>query len=543
MSQSMADNYLDLPRYFCTGSEEERAAALRVMGKASPAGRSNNQTGLDEHIHIKAPPTWPEPKPLPDGLLPVKAFELDYLPESIAPWVSDISDRMQCPPDFVGVTAMVALGAVLGRKVAIRPQRETDWEEVPNLWGCIVGRPGAMKSPAMQEALKPLHRLESDARKENDDARKEYETALVLHKIEKEVAAGKAKDALKKGISAEGLLDIDEPEEPKAKRYVTNDTTYEKLGEILADNPNGVLAYRDELVSLLKTLDREEYAGARGFYLTAWSGTSGYTFDRITRGRTHIEGACVSILGSTQPGRLAEYIGRASAGGAGDDGLIQRFSLLVWPDQSAEWKEADRYPVSAARERAWNTFVSSVSYQPMRFGASRDDENGLPYHRFDDAALGIFREWRAALEGRLRGGELSPSLESHLSKYRKTIPALALINHVADGGGGPVGEAALLRALALADYLESHARRAYAAAGQNETAAAKAILSRIRRGHLPDGFMARDIRRKEWSNLTENAAIKAGLDLLAEYDWLAPHTVQTVGRARTTYAINPRAFV
>ena len=122
-----------------------------------------------------------------------------------------------------------------------------------------------MKSPAMQEALKPLHRLEADARAENDVSRKDYETALVLHKIEKEVGAGKAKDALKKGISAEGLLDIDEPQDPKAKRYVTNDTTYETLGEILADNPNGVLAYRDELVSLLRTLDREEYAGARGF--------------------------------------------------------------------------------------------------------------------------------------------------------------------------------------------------------------------------------------------------------------------------------------
>jgi hypothetical protein len=536
----MADN-LDLPRYFSTGSEEERAAARLLMGKASPAGRSNTP-GLDEHIHIKAPLTWPEPKPLPDGLLPVKSFELDYLPESIAPWVGDISDRMQCPPDFVGVTAMVALGAVLGRKVAIRPQRETDWEEVPNLWGCIVGRPGAMKSPAMQEALKPLHRLESDARKDNDDARKEYETALVLHKIEKEVAAGKAKDALKKGISADGLLDIDEPEEPKAKRYVTNDTTYEKLGEILADNPNGVLAYRDELVSLLKTLDREEYAGARGFYLTAWSGTSGYTFDRITRGRTHIEGACVSILGSTQPGRLAEYIGRASAGGAGDDGLIQRFSLLVWPDQSPEWRETDRAPLTAARQSAFATFGSFDSYDPMRFGASRDDENGLPYHRFDDAALGVFREWRTHLERRLREGELSPSLESHLSKYRKTIPALALINHVADGGVGSVGEAAILRGLAFGEYLESHARRAYAAGCENEAVAARAILARIRKRHLADGFTARELWRNNWSGLDDLERVKGGLALLADLNWLSPTITPTQGRARTTYAINPRAF-
>ena len=90
-----------------------------------------------------------------------------FLPEALAPWVADIAERMQCPPDFVAVPAMVALGAVLGRKIGIRPQRRTDWTEVPNLWGCIVGRPGAMKSPAMGEALKPLHRLEKDAREAN----------------------------------------------------------------------------------------------------------------------------------------------------------------------------------------------------------------------------------------------------------------------------------------------------------------------------------------------------------------------------------------
>jgi hypothetical protein len=41
---------------------------------------------------------WPDPKPLPDGLLPVAAFNPAFLPETIAPWVMDISDRMQCPP-------------------------------------------------------------------------------------------------------------------------------------------------------------------------------------------------------------------------------------------------------------------------------------------------------------------------------------------------------------------------------------------------------------------------------------------------------------
>ena len=107
-----------------------------------------------------------------DGLLPVATFDMAFLPKGIAPWVADIAERMQCPPDFVGVTAIVELGSVIGRKIAVRPQRKTDWFEVPNLWACIIGRPGSLKSPAMAEALKPLHRLDMQARKDNEAAAK-----------------------------------------------------------------------------------------------------------------------------------------------------------------------------------------------------------------------------------------------------------------------------------------------------------------------------------------------------------------------------------
>src|SRR6202008_2465439 len=89
--------------------------------------------------------TWPEPKPLPEGLLPVLEFEPGFLPDAIAPWVMDITERMQCPPDFVGIPAILGLGSVIGRKVSVRPQRKTDWCEVSNLWGALVGRPGVLK--------------------------------------------------------------------------------------------------------------------------------------------------------------------------------------------------------------------------------------------------------------------------------------------------------------------------------------------------------------------------------------------------------------
>lgn len=178
------------------------------------------------------PDRWPEPKPLPAGLRPVQAFDRDLLPESIAPWVFDIADRMQCPPDFVAVPALVALGSVIGRKLAIRPQRRTDWCEVANLWGCIVGRPGAMKSPAISEALKPLHRAERAAREIYEAEAQEYALAMEAYKISKEGLTAKARAAVKTGGAIDPMdLAVNEPAEPVARRYVVNDTSYEALGE------------------------------------------------------------------------------------------------------------------------------------------------------------------------------------------------------------------------------------------------------------------------------------------------------------------------
>src|SRR5262249_23637260 len=54
---------------------------------------------------------WPEPKPLPSGLAPVQPFDIDFMPTALAPWIEDIAQRLQCPPDYVAVAAVTALGS------------------------------------------------------------------------------------------------------------------------------------------------------------------------------------------------------------------------------------------------------------------------------------------------------------------------------------------------------------------------------------------------------------------------------------------------
>jgi hypothetical protein len=228
--------------------------------------------------------------------------------------------------------------------------------------------------------------------------------------------------------------------------------------------------------------------------------------------------------------------------------LLQRFGLLVWPDAPPSWRDVDRYPIPTARENAWSVFTRASKLDlsaTLRAGAELGAFDKVASFRFADDAHAKFLEWRSDLEAKLRTGDLSPSLEGHVAKYRKLVPALALITHLADGGTESVGLSSLDRAIGFAGYLETHARRLYGSGSEVETAAAKAILRHIRAADLSDGFTARDVHRPKWSGLTDIAHVELGLTLLVDSDYLTASPVppgERGGRPTTTHRINPKGL-
>lgn len=267
------------------------------------------------------------------------------------------------PDGFSGRRRHDRPGRLVGRGVGIRPKRRDDWLEVPNLWGGIVGRPGIMKTPALAQVMKPLNRLAAIARKAHEARLTEFELEKDIRKLQREVLLGELKSTMKgKGRRTEDLIreqltQLDgAPETPVARRYLTNDPTAEKIGELLVENPRGLLLFRDELTGWLRSLEREGRENDRAFYLEAWNGRNSYTYDRIGRGTVHIESHCVSILGGIQPGPLSAYVREALSADRGADGLLQRFQLLVFPDDSADWVDVDRWPDAKAKTTAYAVF-------------------------------------------------------------------------------------------------------------------------------------------------------------------------------------------
>ena len=486
---------------------------------------NNDPLGLGLPVTVSADNR--EPAPLPkETLLTVPTVEPDMLPEALRGYAEDCVDRGNFHFDYVASTLMVALGSVIGRKCAIFPKIMDDWHEYPNLWALNIGRPGFMKSPAMGAAMKPLGDLSKQAQEEFSTAAAEYEAALGKAKIQKSAAEALAKQAAKKGEDFE--LFNEWPSEPTLHRYTTSDVSTASLGVLLQQNPNGILIESDEVVSVFKAFDRDPEL--RAFLLTSWNGKQSYTSDRIGRGlNNHIEACCVSWVGGAQPGKILPLVRGAMRGGNDDDGFLQRFQLVAFPDGFNEpWENVDRWPDTDAKEAMFKVFESLNS--KADYPDADDFTKGL---RFDLEAYKRFVDWRSGMEARTRSGDETEAMESALQKQRKLVPAMALIVQLADNHESKtVGIKALEVAIRWAAWSEAHQRRLYAAAMTNDIDAARRILAKLDQGKVSAPFVARDIYKNGWAGISDRESVNEGLDVLVRYRWLRAEEQPTTGRTK-----------
>lgn len=457
------------------------------------------------------------PEPLSKGLPAAMAWDDELLPDSLRGHVRDVADRTQCPPDFVAVSLIVAISAIVGRKRTIHPKQRDDWEVVPNQWGCIIGRPSAMKSPALKQALRPLIAIEEKEREKHQDAVLEYKAAGEILDMERKAAKEKAKklitDGNKEAAKAAIAALANDLAAPTARRYIVNDATVEKLGELLNENPNGLLLVRDELGGWLATLQTEDGAVGRAFYLECFDGAGSFVYDRIGRGTIYIPSCCLSLIGGIQPSRIAPLV-RGAVTGDMDDGLVQRLQLAVWPDDERSWILVDRWPNQHAIERMEAVFE--------RLDQMPDDPRRAL--RFSPEAQQLFNTWYSEHMTETRSGEVHPALQSHFMKMPQTIAGLSLLFQLIEEDAETVGVEATARALDWADYLKSHAGRLYGAAINAPQLSAKLILDR--KIKLPEPFKPRDIRIKGWAGLDSMESVNEALGVLTEHGMVISYEVK-----------------
>jgi putative DNA primase/helicase len=399
-----------------------------------------------------------------------------------------------------------------------------------------------MKSPILRLMTLPLARLEEGWRSDFDNAKANFD----LEKEQSELRWQAWREDFKRAVKKGGNTPIQPGrtlEEPTRKRLLLTDATYEKLHDILAHNPAGVLIVRDELTGWLAELEREGRQGERAFFLQAWNGDGSFTIDRIGRGSIHVPAVCVSLIGNIQPARLRVFLSQVDDG-PGDDGLFQRLQILVWPDLPPTWRLIDRPPNQGALQTAEQVF--------RRLAETAADAQVRM--RFDRDAQELFFAWWSDLERRIRDScSLAPAFIGHLAKYRSLMPTLAGLFEVADQAAAATlsGENLISldhtkNAAALCDFLEAHARRVYSCVVSPEIRSARELARHIQAGNLPSPFTTRSAYLKGWAALDTPERIRGALHLLESAGWvrlLEPSSTANGGRPSEAWLINDKVKV
>lgn len=468
---------------------------------------------------------------------PAPPWPHDLFPGWWRDFIATAAEGRGCPPDFVGLAVLAAVAVRIGNARWGHPWGT--WREPTTLWCAAVGLPSSGKSGGLDEASEALSVLEGEANHDFEHRQREWRTRKQEAKEIRELWEGEVKAAAKRSaappLEPEGAR---EPDLLARHRIFSTDPTIEKAGRIAAENPRGLLLFRDELAGWLGNMDRYGGGGGgdRAFWLQAYGGRR-WVPDRVKDGQAGVEVPHLTwgILGGIQPDRVASLL---LAGD--DDGLAARF-LYTWP--------APRKPTRPRTAPIEGQFCAALRRL-----------EGLPWHPpapvllpFTEAAAAALQEWRedvARLETEAAGLFLSWS-----GKLPGFAVRLAVVFAHLEWLAGPEGAAppervdgnAVARACGfLEGYAVPMARRVFGEAALPEAERDARRLARwfLRQpGPRPATLNAKDLRRmKGGPGIPDAERMDAALAELAAAGWCRPAPNRAgggAGRARKDWAMNP----
>jgi hypothetical protein len=470
--------------------------------------------------------SWPEPGEL-GKMLPAPPFPTQFLPQTMRQWVEAQAENMAVQPDFLAIPSIVTMAGCIGRDIVLRvKRRDWEWVERPCIWGLVIAPPGTMKSPAQQQATMPLRAAEAEQRE----------------RWKEQVAAWEGRQV--KGKDGKVKLRDDDPK-PIEPKLMTSDTTIEALADMMVES-HGMTLVADELSGWVDNMGRYNSGNDRQFYLKCHSGGQ-HNVDRVIRGRQIVTDCYMSVIGGIQP-QVASRAFSTSAEHK-DDGFLQRFGLIGYPDIPAWQGVVDREP-----DRDFKNLMIAAGKRLAAMDWRHDARFGGSPLVFLNDAQDCFLGW---YDRHMRDHVAFPGAEKRpdhgfMSKGPGLVARLSIVFHLfrwtcgEDVQPGSIGVDSLQPAISLFErYCKaSYARALSAFAKVKGETGAERVGELIVRQKLAR-IRISDITKMNWVGLRERADIERAFSVLEDNDWLSPPLpakglVRQRGRPSEAWEVNPR---
>ena len=521
-------------------------SALQKKGNQKKKELSSPQSSM---LQIKHSIHWEKPLELKAELQSVPELSKSMLPKLVSDYTFEQAKiRDNADPEYTAVAIIIAAAALIGGSAAISPKRRNkDWKLKPVLWAMIVGSPSKMKTPSLLVGVNLIkHAIKEVIEPENQRLELGFKATERTHKAqisklekdaEKHVQEGNEKAAKQIFTQIEQLT---QPQ-PQYRRPLINDATVEALIKRIQSNPLGVLLYRDELYGWMASLDKQDKAQERSFCNEAFNGDGVYEVERVGRGNLKLKNPTLFVLGNIQPDRLKTLVSSRESGQS-NDGLFERFQLMVYPDRDKK-SYVDVTPDYSLTLRMKKLFIKLAHLSnPQRYSEPLGFD-------FANDAQDMWDDWAAELINRERQSD--DDEQAILGKYGALVAKLALVFHLLieaekcdkDTGFQPsdkVTNYALSLAIKWSNFLLQHNRKIRAIGGSKSNGLESATTLKSKLCFLPDDFTIRDLQRKGWKGLKSKNEITDALDILQEYGYVKQYTARTAsGKISNKYLIHP----
>jgi len=239
----------------------------------------------------------------------------------------EIASAYNISVDIILSAMFAAVSAAAGSKFKVS---HINYTNTLSMWWCLVAPSGYGKTESLSPILQPVHDINK---------------RLVVET---------------KSASTAWKQNGQQGERPRKRQLIINDTTPEARDELLADNPEGLLIYRDELAGLFNDIGRYNKSGEVENYLSIWSG-KGYSVNRKTSEPLYIEQPNLSILGGLQTERLA---GIFNTRGMMENGFFARWAF-VCPTTFVQ-RSFNAVEIPQSLTETWAGFIEALYDKEMR---------------------------------------------------------------------------------------------------------------------------------------------------------------------------------
>ncbi len=348
---------------------------------------------------------WPTPgDPFARGT--PAAFPSNILPVDFVAHVADMSDRMGADHGMLAMFALSSVAAAIHDGIKIQPKAsDPSWRESARVWIAAVGEPSIKKSPAHKAMAIPLTQQDADWREQERSAlsRRNIEERVYNKRLSKHIIA----------LANDEPSDEPEPLQPlTVHRAIVEDITIEGLRDVLADTSRGTLAMLDELSALFGSMDAYRERGVskdRPAYLKLYDGGA-HRVDRAGNKSTFVSNWGLSVVGGIQPEAI-----RAVAGKLQDDGLLQRFNVvLAEPARQGHDRARDTDAFDRYRSIVRGLFQIQPSERVVRFGSD---------------AQSVFVEFSSFVNTAQQVQAFPPKMRTHIGKWEGQFARYALMLH------------------------------------------------------------------------------------------------------------------